>query len=269
MTGSTALAPQWTRVEMYPSATHCRPGMCRVTLKTPGGPLDVTTEARDFAVHEIPGWDSGSTAGRAASAIVQGIARREGMTSDRARIGLGTRVVSDSGGWQLHCSLFWIDDQEIQYNKTDDDHITRSARRTEGENCRVVTAADTALVRWRFRAGIAPTRDSLAMVYDSLSAAKSQAVGASPPMSLERLRTDGTVAARYDFTRGDATPTFAERMGGVRRMRVSREGGGEVAVMNVSLRTTLDLAPGTSDDEARVLRLVAATLAVPVGSTGR
>ena len=269
MTGSTALAPEWTRVEMYPSATRCRPGTCRVTLKATGGPLDVVTEARDYAPHEIPGWDSGSTAGRVASAIGQSVARHAGLTSDRARIGLGTRVVSESGGWQLRCSLFWIDDEEIQYNRTDADHVSRSMRRTEGESCRVVASVDTGVVLWRFHAGIALSRDSLALLYDSLSAQKSAAVGASPPMSLERLTADDSVAARYDLARDLGAKTLAERVGGVRRIQVSREGGATVAVMSVTVRTTLDLAPGTSDDEARVLRLVAAALQVPLESAGR
>ena len=257
------LEPQWTREELRASGSACGSKDCRVTLKTPRGPVVVTVRTRTYGLHEIPGWNSGSTTGRVVSGILGGLLRRQGLTTDRVEIGLGTRTVADSGDspWQLRCSVFWIDDQEEEYNKDDMDHITRSVRRAEGADCRVVEVADTAVVRWRFRAGIAPGRDSLAAIYDSLAFANPRMVSATPPLSLERVTPDGVVEARYGVSR-DSLLTFPQRISGAGRVTIRRESGDAVAVIHTGFTAGLDLAPGATPGETRVVRLVAALLAV-------
>lgn len=267
MTGATPrpLAPEWTREALVARSFRCRPGKCRTTLQSKGGQLDVATETRQYAPHDIPGWDGGSRAGRVASSIASTIARHNGFTTDRTDIGLGTRVVTDADGWQLRCSVLWIDDQEVEYNKTDDDHVTHEVRRTAGADCRALAPHDSGVIRWRFRTGIAPSRDSLAAIYDSLAAEKSPQVSAEPPMSLEHLTAAGIVDASYCLTRDATAPTLMERLSLTVRFHVRRDSGAAVGVIQTGAKPMLDLAPGSSADEARMLRLVAGFMAISLG----
>lgn len=256
MVNLPTLAPQWSREEFRPKWSLCGSRDCRVTLTAPRGPLVVAAQTKTYGLHEIPGWDTGSTTGRVVAGILRGVIRRQGFTTESVEIGLGTRTVTDSsGGWELRCSVLWVDEQDEEYNRKDDDHVAKTTRVTEGADCRGVTITDTSVARWRFRAGIAPPRDSLAAIYDSLVTAKSPMVSAVPPMSLERVAPQGAVEARYEISR-DAL-TFAERLTASVRTRIKREGGETVALLYTGFTTGLDLAADVTDEEARVLRLVA------------
>lgn len=259
------LAPQWTRDALLAKSFRCRPGKCRTNIQSKGGQLDVATDAREYAPHEIPGWDGGSRAGRVASSVLARIGRRNGLTTDQTRVGLGTRVVADADGWQLRCSVLWIDDQEVEYNRTDDDHVTRDVRRTEGADCRAFAPSDSNIVRWRFRAGIAPSRDSLATIYDSLEAAKSAAVTATPPMSLEHLTAAGAVDATYCLTRDVTAPSLMQRLSGATHVHVRRETGALIGTIQSGWKPMLDLSPDAGPDEARMLRLLAGFMAISIG----
>ena len=264
--GARYIAPLsngWTREDLRSrSWTTCGSGECRNTLRTPRGPLLVATRVRSYGLHEIPGW-KGSTAGRVASGVLEGLLRRQGVATERVDVRLGTHTISDSAAtpWTMRCSVYSIDDQTEEYSKAEDDHITETVRRSEGAHCLAFDAADSAVVLWRFRSGIGPSRDSLAAAYDSLAKTDPMLVSARPPMSLERFAPGGAVAARYEVSREDPA-TMMERFGAVQRVKVAREGGIPVAIVHVSEGTTVDIAPEATPEEVRIVRLVAALVAV-------
>jgi len=192
------------------------------------------------------------------------------MTTTSTTIGLGSRVVADSGDavWELKCSVFWIDIDDAGYNRKEEDHVTETNRMTEGMDCTGGATSDSAAPPWRYRAGIAPRRDSLAPVYDSLAALKSPAVSARPPMTLARSPVDTLAVRRYLVRRDTKAPTLTERLtGATGRISVSRENGDTLAVIHTGMLSALDLAPTATAEEARVLRLLAATLALPLISS--
>ena len=269
-TNQDPIAVNWTRQNLRPALSKCSRSECRTTFGNGLGAITVTTRTREYDRREIPGWDSGSTAGRVAGSIASGMIRRAGMTTESTKIGLGSRIVSDSGdsAWTLRCSVFWIDVADVGYNRTDEDHVTAQTRTTEGIDCTSGETSDSAAARWRFRTGIAPRRDSLALVYDSLVALKSPAVSALPPMTLEHSLADTLAVRRYLVRRETKAPTLAEQLAGrVGRVYVTRETGDAIAVIHTGMQTSLDLAPGATNEEARVLRLVAAALSMPLISS--
>jgi hypothetical protein len=266
-----ALAGGWTREELRTRAfsSACEPDACNRTWRTQRGPLRLRTNARSYGLHEIPGWNTQSTAGRVAGGVFGAVLRRQGMATEYVEVGLGTRTVSDSGptSWELRCSVYWIDDQEEEYNRRETDHVATSARRSEGAVCRAVDLADTSVVRWRFRAGIAPPRDSLATIYDSIRTRQPELVGPHPPMTLERIAPDGSVDAAYSVTTELVPLPFGVRLV-AGRLSVSREPGAPpIAVIHVVPEPALDLAPDASPEEARMLRLLTALRAASFNGT--
>jgi hypothetical protein len=270
--------PGWVREVYTERRWSCSRGACQTVVQTRRGSFVVWTRAREYDPHEIPGWDNESKAERRASSVLKWVFRRAGGTTDRVRVGVGTRVVTDTsdGGWTLTCAAFWIDDEEIEKGG-DGDHIARSTRRTRGLDCRAAASRDTSVIRWRFRRGVAPPLDSLASVYDSLAARNSPTVSTAPPMSLERLATDGRAGARYEVAWESPgaipRPTLAERVGLVMGLRVSRESGSPpIATLHQTMapdygRGTLDFGPDVSEEEARILRLLAVALHMPLTPT--
>ena len=264
------LAPRWIRESFGALRVNCSRSECRATAAAAHSPITVRTRTREYTPDELPGWDSGSPAGRVAGSIGSEIMRHAGLTTDRTQIGLGSRVASDSGDgvWQLRCSVFWIDADEVEYNRKEADHVTRHSRTTEGIDCGAGAMSDSGVARWRYRAGIAPRRDSVAIVYDSLVALKSAAVSASPPMSLERLPAGLVPGAGYRLSRDARALTLAEPMvGGGGRINITRENGDAVAIIHTGLHVTLDVSPDATAEEVRVFRLIAATMVVPLISS--
>ena len=266
MTGVPALEGGWTREDLRTRAFSwaCKPDDCNRTWRTSRGPLKLRTQAKTYRLHEIPGWNTQSTAGRVAEGMLGAALRRQGMTTEYVEVGLGTRTVSDSGPrpWELRCSVYWIDDKDEEYSRDEDDHVARARRRAEGAVCRAVDLADTSVERWRFRAGVAPPRDSLAAIHDSLRLANPEMVSANPPMTLQRIAPDGTVEATYAVAMD-----FAEAPGGVRilagRMRVSRAvGAPPIAIIHVIPEPSLDVGPDVTPEEVRILRMLTALRAV-------
>ncbi len=260
--GIPVLAEGWTRESLRTGmfTSSCEPDDCNRTWRASRGPLRLRTQAETYGLHEIPGWNTQSTAGRVAGGVLGSVLRRQGMTTEYVEVGLGTRTVSDSGptSWELRCSVYWIDDQEEEYNKSENDHVATSARRSEGAVCRAVDLADPAVVRWRFRAGIAPPRDSLATIYDSIRAVQPELVGPHPPMTLERVARDGTVDATYAVTTElVALPLGMGRVAG--RLNVSRaQGAPSIAVIHAVPEPALDVSADATAEEVRILRLLTA-----------
>lgn len=279
--GCTSLRPAppgWTRESYTERRGRCVGGACTTVVRTARGSVVVWTRAREYDRHQIPGWDTGSVAARRTAAVLQSIFRQFGGTTDRVRVGVGRRVVTDTagGGWRLTCSAYWIDDLEIEKDE-DGEEVARRRRRTQGLDCRAVAQRDTSVVLWRLRLGVAPPLDSLASVYDSLAAARSPLVSANPPLSLERFATDGRAAAHYEVTPESPSalerPTLAQRVGLIVQLSVRRESGGPlIATLHQSLapgygRGSLDLGPDVGEEEARMLRLLAVTLRLPFAAT--
>ena len=259
------LEPQWTREELQSRAwVWSCDSKCRTELRSPHGPIVVSARTDTYGLHEVRGWNTGSTAGRVVGGILGGVVRRQGLSTDNVQVGHGTRTVTDSAAtpWELRCRVYWIDDQVEEYNRSEMDHVARSTRRSEGAHCRVVDMADTTNATWRLRAGIAPARDSLAATYDSVSAVSPQEVSANPPMLLERMGSAAELTQRYTI---DREPPARFTLSGVpaRRSRVMRSDSTAVGVIHTAPQgTAFDIAPGATPEEIRVLRLVAALLAV-------
>lgn len=262
----------WTREELKTPtfSWSCEPANCKRSWRTPRGPLVARVSGKTYGLHDIPGWNTRSTAGRVATGIFEAVMRRNGWTTESVEIGLETRTVTDSGAttWELRCSAYWIEDREEEYNKNDDDHVARSTRRSEGAVCRAVDLGDTSIVLWRFRAGIAPSRDSLATIYDAVRDTNAALVSATPPMFLERLSPDGALAASYVVGTELGLHELGVR-GFLRTVQVSRETGAPpIGVIHKLRGTTLDVAPHVTGDELRILRLLAGLVAVSFGSGG-
>jgi hypothetical protein len=215
------------------------------------------------AVNFIPGWDR-PRSDRVAESVGFWFVRQLGGTTERTMVGLGSRVVSGPAAaeLELHCDVFWMDDEERAFDRAEAMDVTWSGERVaQGMRCLGRAAGDTVAAVWRFEAGIAPPRDSLAAVFDSLVAAMSPLIAPVPPMALERRGPDDQVEARYTVTpRGPGARQFSARV----RLQVGREDGSPVAIIHAGPESVLDMAPDASSEEKRVLRLVAALLTVPL-----
>jgi hypothetical protein len=261
--GILAAAPpaaDWSRESFRVTSTSCRSDNCRARLSTSQGKLEIRTRARTYAPHQIPGWER-PRGERAVLSTALLAVRWLGGVSEHTRIGLGTRVVSGNAadGWELRCSVFWVDREQRQQNRRDGDTTSETERLAQGARCSAVATADTAGVRWRFLAGVAPPRDSLALLYDSLLAVRSPLIDPWPPMSLERLSAGGEVTERYTIASDLATfANFTIRV----RLHVAREGGAALATFHGGDRSLLDVAPEATQEEAAVLRLVAAAVSL-------
>lgn len=264
--GIPVVTSGWTREELRspPFSWACQPADCNRKWRTSRGPIVLRTRAKNHGLHEIPGWNTQSTTGRVMGGLLMGVLRRQGLTTDRVQVGVGTRTISDSGdtAWELRCSVYWIDDQEEEYDKDKDDHVVSSVRRSEGAACRVVDLADTAQVRWRFTAGIAPPRDSLAARYDSIRAVNAVLVGAVPPMSLERVGPEGAIEQRYDVV-PDTVRSYTTGSLVAHHFTVSRDSATPpIAGIHTEPTVGLDYASEATPEEVRALRLLTALLAV-------
>jgi len=66
------LAAGWTRDNLRLSMSRCSRSECRTRFGNGLGTISVITRTRVYDRREIPGWDSGSTAGRVAASIARG-----------------------------------------------------------------------------------------------------------------------------------------------------------------------------------------------------
>ena len=262
----------WTREELRTKWLQwdCQPTRCNRTWRTASGPIVLETRVKAHGLHEIPGWGIRSTAGRVVEGIFFGLLRRQGLTTERVVVGHGTRTITDSGAtrWQLRCSVYWIDDEEQEYDKDESDHVVAIVRRSEGAVCRAVDLADTSVIRWRFSAGIAPPRDSLAVRYDSVRTVNPDLVSAVPPMRLERLDAAGAVEQGYALAPDIVhSPTEGETIAA--SVRISREPGAPpIAVVHSAVEKSVLVSSTATAEEIRIFRLLAALMAVSFQGAG-
>jgi hypothetical protein len=266
--GTGPLMDGWSREEFHPSSTTCSGGSsCTHRFSGPEGGLQVRSRTRTYATTSVPGWDR-PAGERAALSVASWAVRQLGGTSTRTVVGLGTRVASGrgAGGLELNCSVFWMDDQDSEFDRRQAMDVTwTAARMAQGMRCTVTSPSDPETALWRLEAGIAPPLDSLAAVHDSLAAVQSPLLSRFPPVSLERLAADGSVAERY--VTDHAVPGGLREAGIRLRLYVAREDGERIAVLHVGEASVLDTNPAVGDEERRVLRLVAVLLGVALTET--
>jgi hypothetical protein len=228
-------------------------------LRGSGGAVDVHARQRVYRPHEIPGWDSVSRTQRIVDNVAQQVIRGAGGFTDQTRITLSTSTVVDraDSSWRMRCSSLSIAEQTIAKNAEGVDEVTRSRTRTSGVDCRIVAGEDRTRPLWRFRYGIASSRDSLAVRYDSAAADGAEAVSATPPITLEALAIPQ--ARRLTVTRDPRAVPDLLRVAS--RWYVNTEGDVRIAVVDLGVQTTVHLSPDASDDERRALRLIGAFLA--------
>jgi hypothetical protein len=241
-------APGMVREAFQERSMRCGRNNCRTRVATGAGELLVESRARTYERDEIPGW-SRPRSSRVAAEVVSWMFLGLGGSVTYTEIGLGTHSVVGKGAEdrRLACSTFWMAERQVSNSRRDGpDGMNRSSPLTAGLRCDVTAAPDIGRVLWRFEDGIAPSRDSLAMVFDSLTAAGSPVVGAVPPKWLERIGPDGEVQARFELLEVWPRLAFAD------------ENGTRVAVLHRGLRPAFDTAPELTAEERQVLRLVAA-----------
>lgn len=245
--GMPPLSEGWTREDLRLSAETRSTNSQHIRFATAAGPLELRGTIRRYSPQEIPGWGR-PLAERTGSAIGGFAARVVGATTNEVVVGHGALVVSGpaAGEWGLRCAVFWMIDQDIEYDRSiNEDHVAETSRRTSGMDCHGARATQPDVTVWRLNYGIAPPLDSIAVVYDSLAAEASPAVAAHPPITLVRLAADGEVEASYDVQRDQRWLLFGAA------------DDGPLAVLHYGV----DFAPAASSEEKVILRMIAVALA--------
>lgn len=252
----------WTREELQPLSEQCTSSKCSYTIDRDVPGVEIHTQVERLRPHQIPGWEV-STAGRVLDWLIQDAIRGAGGISDQTVIGIGSRKVVEAhaDGWQARCSIFWMDDETVE--RVDGaDEITGTTRRTEGIHCDAIHKADTTRVRWRLRSGIAPGRDRVAAMYDSLVAGKSDLVGRYPPTVIEEVDSEGVVTALLRVKRDSREGWFPGLQ--PRSRTITRSDNSPVARLHEGMKPMFDYAPGATEEERQIVRLFGAAMALPL-----
>lgn len=259
---SPPLEPGWTREQLPLLAEQCSSLRCPTTVSRDVPGIEIRTQVQHLRPHQIPGWEV-STAGRVLEWLSQEAIRGAGGLSSQSLIGLGTRdaVETRPDGWRIRCSLFWIEEQTIERVEGSDE-ITGSTPLAEGIHCDAFGVADSAGIRWRLRSGIAPDRDRLATLYDSLVAARSDMISTDPPAVMEHVDSTGAVVALFRLAKD------AESAGPLglrsRSRTITRSDGTLVARLHEGMAPVFDYAPDATAEERHIVRLFGLALALPV-----
>jgi hypothetical protein len=238
----------WTREEVRERSFRCWSGRCRSSLTGPDGRLHVRGEYRSYAAHEVPGWDDRSWAVRALSTVAEDLLRTSSAPVHRFRIGLARLEVADdrAAGWQMACSVLRIEDEEL-VGRFEERSVARVRVLVHGLDCLGGRAGEEPEARsWRIRAGPAPPRDSVAVVYSWLISG--EPAGEPAPMYLERTGPAGASETRLELVR---------EPGGLRLYDAS---GTPRAHLTIREHARLDLDPRLEPGERVILRLLAAAL---------
>jgi hypothetical protein len=260
--------PGWERESIVSSSSSCTANNCRYRFRSPGGGIDVRSRVRTYSPQQIPGWDV-PRGERVLGAVGSFLFRQAGGTTSSTVVGLGTRTVTAGGELQLHCSVFWIEDSELAFDRRQAvDVRSMTTRPVQGFDCRAAPATEPTAIAWRVRMGIAPPRDSLALVFDSLAAQRSPALAPLPPITLERTgRHDGAIVA-YQVEQQTPVTSWARPLFPL-RLQFARPGGEPLAVLHGGEDVVLDVAPAATPDERGILRLIAGLFAVTMDAGRR
>jgi hypothetical protein len=233
---------------------------CRQEVKVGAERLQVETRVQALPLRDLPGADGGSVAGRAAVGAAKWTMRQFGVTTVEHLVHTGTLTVSGTanGGWRATCEIAWIDEWSRRRGEQSDSLL----RVADGLDCRV--AADTSLVRWRFRRGMAPTPDSIGAVLDTIAWTDGRRLRQAQQMALVRHGDAPRGAGDYTIAEDTSAPDWMWRPA---LWRVARPDGVPIAAlhwgMGAMLPHALDLTAAASGDEAAVLRLIAAAVIAP------
>lgn len=261
------------RDAIEPRGERCRMGTCISGVAVGGRHFRVESRARLVSPEEATGRPKRSLVRRALSAVGGAVLREAGVGTSALVVGVGTRAVSDSAGTlTLACDIVWID-EEAREKAHGEDSVT-STRLAEGIACTAASAAkpgEPATAQWRFRRGISPSRDSLALVLDSTSLHSATGMPAELAMTLERVASaDAPATLRYSIE----PDTTLQRSSGpivipMTRWIVRRADG---AVVGALVRSALsgaavDIGSDAAHEEATILRLIGACLVPPFAAT--
>ena len=249
---------RWTRASFHQRRGRCAGGDCTLMMRGSGGAVDVQQRERTYHPHEIPGWDASSRAQRVAAAVAEKVILGAGGFTERTRITLGTATVVDRADStsRMSCASLSIHDQRIIKDSDGAESVARTRTRTAGVRCRITAGGDTLGTSWLFRYGIAPARDSLAALHDSLAAADPQQVSETPPIILEG---DGPASRPLRVSRDPRLVPDLLRV--AIRWYVDTGDGVRVAVIDLGVQATVHFSPQVTAEERRVLRLIGAYMA--------
>ena len=245
----------WTRESFHMSRGKCSDEHCAMSVRSGAARFDVVRSSRTYRRDEIPGWERPAVE-RVAGAIGQSIVRGAGGFTDAVAVTLGASRVAERGDTTraLWCSHLSIAEQRI-VRRDGRDEVEQSRPLASGLRCHVASPGDSTTPLWKLDYGIAPPRDSLARLYDSLAAVQSPALGPAPPITLVQA-----AAAESRFVVERHAPSLLD-VNAFERWFVSRADGTRVAVIDLGIRSTLRLAPGVDPAARSALRLIAALLA--------
>jgi hypothetical protein len=246
--------PGFRREKVSHGWSSCSPNHCSNTIKVGSQKFKVETRTRVVSSKELSG---ANAVERAAAGLLGWGLRQAGLTTIDDQIIVGSRTVTSEGSdWRLQCSVAWIDQRERSRDETEHHRVT------EGIQCEQL-AADSSMTqgKWRFRYGVAPSVDSMAVIADTLGIAR----GASPitPVLIGR----DTAEVRYRLAEVPfGTILGMPRSGG---WRVERPDSTTVAMLRLPPvfmcvgHCVLEFGEATAE-EAKALRFIAAALMVPL-----
>lgn len=245
----------WTREDFHMSRGKCGGERCAISVRSGAARFDVVRSSRTYRRDEIPGWER-PAAERIASGIGQSIVRGAGGFTDAVAVTLRASRVAARGDTAraLWCSHLSIAEQRI-VRRDGRDEVEQSRSLASGLRCHVASPGDSTTPLWKLDYGIAPPRDSLARLYDSLAAVQSPALGPAPQITLAQA-----AAAEATFVVERHAPSLFD-LNAFDRWFVRGADGTRVAVIDLGIRSRLHLAPGVDPDARMALRLIAALLA--------
>lgn len=258
------LGPGVTREMPDVRSESCRGSSCTTIVALGAARFRLASHADAMSPDEALGRPRGSLGARAVSALGESLVRRIGGTTTEHVVSLGTRAVSDSTGeLRLECETVWID--ELSRERENGEDRTRTARIAEGIACQAVATVDSA-VRWRFRRGLAPARDSLAPLLESLTGLGASRTRGGDAIVLERVTAGG--ARRYVVDRGpdQASGPFVLPQA---HLVLRRDDGTLVGALHEGMgaTTAVDVAPGADAEETMLLRMLGVCLVRPFAAS--
>lgn len=242
---------------------RCSGRECRDDVTLGARQYRVETVSRLLSPEEAAGRPARSGVARAGSAFLNAVLRANGWTTTDYLVGVGTRVAYSraADGWRLVCDVAWI--EEVERSREEGEEQADYRRLLEGMSCRAergtsgavagaITAADT---RFRFEYGLPTNPDSIGAALDALGRTWS-----TDSLTLLPMRLTRAGGATYVIT-----PALGARKLGVvhsAQWDVRRADGTHVATLHrrfyLSEAGAIDVSPAADEEEASVLRLVAA-----------
>lgn len=245
----------WTREDFHMARGKCSGERCEMSVRSSAARFDVVRSSRTYRRDEIPGWER-PAAERVLGAIGQSIVRAAGGFTDAVAVTLGASRVAERGDTAraLWCAHLYIGEQRI-VKRDGSDEVEHTRPLASGLRCHVATPGDSTAPLWTLDSGIAPPRDSLARLYDSLAAVQAPALEPAPAITLVQA---GAAESAFVVERHAAS---LMDLYAFERWFVRRADGTRVAVIELGIRSRLRLAPDVEPEARTALRLIAAVLA--------